>query len=169
MKSHTLKLIPSMTFISGRAISLRAALLLATLAALAVAAKYPAFFDASAAEADPSASHVAVAEATGAAAPQAADKVEVERVTVRQSGCEPAEITRPAGPFLLAVNDRTGLEGVLLRLASVEGRRQQEVRLPADTRGRRDWRRVVNLPPGAYLLTLADHPDSACRINITAR
>jgi hypothetical protein len=42
------------------------------------------------------------------------------------------------------------------------------VRVPRDTKGRREWRQLVTLPPGSYALTEADHPGWVCRITITA-
>jgi hypothetical protein len=96
-------------------------------------------------------------------------QLESERIWIGPNGFEPAEITRPAGRVLLAVNDRSGLPGLVLRVA-VEGRDQLfEVRVPQDTGGSHEWRRVVNLPAGRYVLTEANHPEWVCRVTITAR
>jgi hypothetical protein len=48
---------------------------------------------------------------------------EAELVKLTTKGFEPAEITRPAGKFLLGVTNRTGLAALSLRL-SHESRRQ---------------------------------------------
>lgn len=94
-------------------------------------------------------------------------RLESERITVRPTGFEPAEITRPAGRVLLAVNDRSGLGALTLRLDAGPGVRLREVRVPQDTRGRHEWRQVVNFPPGTYVVTEANHPGWVCRITIT--
>lgn len=100
----------------------------------------------------------------GRAAPQ---RLEWEHVTVGPAGFEPSEIRRPAGRFLLAVNDRSGLGDISLRLDALRGARLHEVRLSRDARARREWRQVLSLAPGTYVLTEAGRPDWACRITIT--
>lgn len=76
---------------------------LASLAALAFAV--PKFSLRPAAE--PLAAPTSVLTAARAAAPQN-DKFVVERVTIFPYGFEPEEITRPVGPFLLAIDNRLG-------------------------------------------------------------
>ena len=90
-------------------------------------------------------------------------EVEAEVIALRPSGFEPQEITRPGGRVLLAVSDQSGLDGVVLRLVK-GGRTAREVRL---RRGRRLWRKVVELTPGEYALTEASHPEWVCRITIS--
>lgn len=120
--------------------------------------------------------HLTAAHAVSAAAPSPptiaappADpaRLESEHITIRPSGFEPAEITRPAGRILLSVNDRSGLDSLDLRLNVENVRRLFEARVPRDTKGRHEWRQVVTLPPGRYVLTEAGHPDWVCRITIT--
>lgn len=94
-------------------------------------------------------------------------EAEAEIITVRPTGFEPAEITRPRGEFNLTVQNLTGLDELSLRLDREDGgERLHEVRT---LRGRRNWRKNINLPPGAYLLTEADHPGWVCRVIITGR
>lgn len=93
-------------------------------------------------------------------------RVETEVLTIRPTGFEPSELTRPQGRFLLAVNNRSGLAEVNLRLDRVAGNRLREVRVP---RNKLDWREFVELPPGRYLLTEAGQPNWVCSITITAR
>lgn len=93
-------------------------------------------------------------------------QIEVEVVTITPRGIEPAEITRPAGRFLLVVDNRSDLEGVTLRLDRETGARMHEVPM---AREKWDWNQVVDLQPGSYLLTEADHQDWLCRITITAQ
>lgn len=103
----------------------------------------------------------AAAQALPAAAP-----LEAELIVIRPSGFEPSQITRPAGRFILAVENRSGLDEVDLRLDRDDGDRLQQVRVP---RSKLDWSGVVDPPPGTYVLTEANHSDWSCRITITAR
>jgi hypothetical protein len=93
-------------------------------------------------------------------------RIETELVTIRRHGFEPQEITRPAGPFFLAVENRSSLEEVTLRLDRVGGNRLREVNVP---RKKLDWRDALDLPPGHYVLTEANHPEWVCNITITAK
>lgn|SRR5262249_22618582 len=89
-----------------------------------------------------------------------------ELITITPRGFEPAEITRPKGRFLLAVDNRSGLDEVTLRLDRVAGNRLHEVRVP---RKELDWSEVFDLNPGQYVLTEANNPRWACRFTITAQ
>lgn len=103
------------------------------------------------------------------AAPQAAatgEKIEAELITVRPTGFEPAEITRPAGRFILAIDNRSGLEAVSLQLHRETGIKLHEVRIK---RGKPDRSDLVNLPPGRYTLTESNNSDWVCHITITPR
>jgi hypothetical protein len=93
-------------------------------------------------------------------------RIETELVTIRRHGFEPQEITRPADPFVLAVENRSGLEEVALRLDRADGNRLKEVNVP---RKKLNWRDAFDLPPGRYVLTEANHPDWVCNITITAK
>lgn len=94
---------------------------------------------------------------------QQAEQVQVEVITVRATGFEPTEITRPAGRILLAVNNSSGLAEVTLRLARVNGETLHEVHV--SSKGR-NWRQRLELVPGDYVLTEANHPDWACHITV---
>ena len=91
------------------------------------------------------------------------DRIEAETITLGTAGFEPAEIRRPAGRFLLAVNDLSGLDETAIRLESEGGQVLQEVTL---SRRQQRWRKVVELAAGAYTLTVADHPEWRCQIFI---
>ncbi|HEY3028105.1 MAG TPA: hypothetical protein VGJ55_18300 [Pyrinomonadaceae bacterium] len=107
-----------------------------------------------------SSGHVSVSpKATGT---QTGERFEVELVTLLPTGFEPAEITRPAGPFLLGVNNRTGLQELSLQVVDETGitvvaRRMIKVKT---------WRKVINLLPGHYVLRETGHPEWLCRITI---
>ncbi|MFN0113008.1 MAG: hypothetical protein ACKVZH_29460 [Blastocatellia bacterium] len=89
-----------------------------------------------------------------------------ELVTIHPFGFEPAELTSPSSRFLLDVQNRSGLREVVLRLDRETGARLRQERVP---RAKLDWRTVIDLPPGSYLLTEEKHPAWVCRITITAR
>lgn len=94
------------------------------------------------------------------------ERVEAELITIRPTGFEPLEITRPRGEFKLTVQNLTGLEELTLRLdrEGGGGGRLHEVRT---SRGRHNWRKNIDPPPGTYVITEAAHPDWACRVTIT--
>ena len=94
------------------------------------------------------------------------DRLTVELITLRPFGFEPAEISRPQGRFLLAINNRTGLQEIDLQLNHETGNRLRQMRKP---KGRHDWRELLDLPPGRYILTEANHKNWVCKITITPR
>ena len=94
------------------------------------------------------------------------EAMEAELITILPTGFEPSEIRRPAGKFLLAIDNRSGLPEIKLSLVRVAGRSAQELSI---RRERPDLRKVVELEPGAYLLTEANHPDWIGRLIITGR
>jgi len=97
--------------------------------------------------------------------PRAIANIEAELVTVTPHGFEPQQITRPSGPFLLMLDNRSGLRQANLRLSLEAGAQLREVPVP---REQPDWSEVIALPPGRYVLTEADHPRWLCRLTITA-
>jgi hypothetical protein len=95
-----------------------------------------------------------------------ADAPETELITITPNGFDPAEITRPQGRVVVEVDNRSGLEEVTLQLDRTNGGREKEARVPRTTL---DWSGEVDLHPGSYVLSEADHPDWACRITVTPR
>lgn len=93
-------------------------------------------------------------------------RIESEVFTLRPTGFEPSQITRPTGAFVLAVDNRSGLEEIRLRLDREDGSRADQISIPGK---KLDWREVVNLSPGNYLLREVNHSDWLCRITITAQ
>jgi len=87
----------------------------------------------------------------------------VVRVTIRPTGFDPAEVTLPRGRFMLAIDNRTGLNELTFRLDREGGSRLHDVRM---TREQLAWRKVVDPPPGSYVLTETNHPDWVCRISV---
>ena len=90
-------------------------------------------------------------------APEKTDRpFEVEVVTITPDGFEPQQIVRPPGPFLLAVTNRSGLDSLDVQLATEERGKLREKSLPLTTPR---WREVMNLRPGRYVITEANHPE----------
>ena len=87
-------------------------------------------------------------------------------VAIRPSGFEPKEITLPAGDYLVVVRNRSGSDEFDLRLERNTGQILREV--PA-RRFKRDWKQILQLTPGNYVIRETNHPDWICRITITPR
>jgi hypothetical protein len=92
------------------------------------------------------------------------NQLQVERVTITPTGFNPEEITRPAGQVILAIDNRSGLEEIRLRLDREGGQRMVDVRVD---RKKLDWRRRIDLPAGRYRLTEGNHPSWLLQITIT--
>jgi hypothetical protein len=90
--------------------------------------------------------------------------VQAELITITSTGFEPAELTRPNGRFLFAIDNRSGLDEVDLYLERETGGR---VNVPLSRRGKLAWREILDLPPGAYLLRARNDETWRCRITIT--
>lgn len=102
-----------------------------------------------------------------ALATRAGGRVEVETLTLRPSGFEPASLTRTQGEFILAVYNHAGVEDLGFVLTHETGRKEREARPP---RGRqKKWAEALDLAPGSYTLSVADHPEWMCDITITPR
>jgi hypothetical protein len=90
------------------------------------------------------------------------DPDEVELITLRPAGFEPAEISRAKGPFVLFVDDRSGKEQTSLELKRMNGERLRAISLQ---RKKSEWNDVVDLPPGTYVLQ-DGNSESRCQITI---
>ncbi len=93
-------------------------------------------------------------------------RIEPFIVTLKPTGFEPAELTRPRGMFLLIVDNRSNNPDLLFRLDGENGKREHEQQTRKG--GRLDWNKPLDLPPGRYLLTETNHPEWVCKITITA-
>ena len=94
---------------------------------------------------------------------QAANVV-VERVALHPYGFEPDEITRPAGPFLLAIDNQAGTADFRFELTTES---LQLVHRDSIKRGRAQMQKMLNLAPGKYVLVEANHPKWTCTLTIT--
>lgn len=168
MPSGPNTLSPARRFLTSRFNSIALPIVVALVAAAALAAGAGAL-PSPAGEAKEM--HHAAVTATGRA-PHAAsaesktdERIEAERITLQRTGFEPSEITRRHGRFLIAFDDRSGLEDVTLSLVRQTGVRVHDVGFD---RNKKRWREIINLPPGYYRLTVANHPEWVCNLTITA-
>jgi len=90
---------------------------------------------------------------------------ESEIITVTPHGFEPRALTRPAGRFLLLIDNRSGLPEFSPALSLLGGIQVRTMQIP---REQPNWSDIVDLPPGTYVLTEANHSRWLCRITITA-
>jgi hypothetical protein len=90
----------------------------------------------------------------------------VEVFTLTPTGFEPGETTLPAGEYLLVFNNRTGLDEFALRLER-EGRGTVSEAHPP--RRKRDWRQMLRLTPGTYVITETSHPEWTLQLTVTPR
>lgn len=95
---------------------------------------------------------------------QSTNRLEAEIVTVTPTGFEPGEITRPQGRFILAVDNRSGLDEVDLYFV-----RETGVRLNSGLtrKSKLAWREIIDFPPGTYILRAANDESWSCRITLT--
>ena len=91
-------------------------------------------------------------------------RMDIEVITIRPTGFERTQITRPKGLFGIAVENRSGLTDVVLRLDQEDGPRLRQAQL---TRQNLNWKDQLDLVPGRYVLTEASHPDWICLITMT--
>lgn len=88
---------------------------------------------------------------------------EIELITLRPAGFEPAEITRPKGPFVLFIDDRSGRDNSSLVLQRSNGGQLRAIGLQ---RRKTEWNDVVDLTPGTYILQDANISELRCQITI---
>jgi hypothetical protein len=92
--------------------------------------------------------------------------VEAELITATPTGFDPAEITRPQGRFLLAVDNQSGLDSLDLYLERETGARMNAV---LGRKGKLKWREILDLSPGSYVLRAANDPSWRCDIRLMPR
>jgi hypothetical protein len=91
-------------------------------------------------------------------------RIEVEALTLRTTGFEPAQVTRPQGRFMLAVDNRTEIPDLEFRLNQPN---QNPVSAKKMLGRELRWRQLLDLPPGQYILTELNHPRWRAQIKIT--
>ena len=103
-------------------------------------------------------------EITGLIIPSTiSQRAEAELLVLRADGFIPNEITRPPGPFLLALHNHSSVEEISLALRQERGASMREVRM---AKRQSKLREIMDLPPGRYVLTEANHPQWSCTIVI---
>jgi hypothetical protein len=85
-------------------------------------------------------------------------------IKLRRTGFEPSALTLPKGRFLLAFDNHTGEDEIIVQLKQETGNKLHEVRMP---RGNVRWRQALDLHPGSYRLSVVDRPEWVCRLTIT--
>ena len=102
---------------------------------------------------------------TGSKPTTAGPTLEVERVTLREWGTEPRSISRRPGPFVLIVENRSGLGEVQLSLVEESGHVRN--RIPV-TKNALSSKQQLELPPGTYLIKDADRSEWQCQLTISS-
>ena len=87
-----------------------------------------------------------------------------ELLTLRPTGFDPAEITIPSGNFIFSIDNLSGLDTVNLTLAEEKKNKLKDIKIESKNR---DWREVINLKTGVYILSETSNPSWTCRITVT--
>lgn len=80
-------------------------------------------------------------------------------LTLHDSGFTPAAVTRPAGPFQLSVDNRSGSDDLTLVLKGSDEVVIREMRVRSG-----DWSELLDLTAGTYTLSEANHINWVCQI-----
>jgi hypothetical protein len=94
------------------------------------------------------------------------ERIEAELITVTPNGFEPKEIVRPAGKFLIAIENRSGLKGLSMAIDSPSGNRVLNGTFPKE---KLSLKQLADYQPGKYTLTEENHPEWICYITITEK
>lgn len=87
--------------------------------------------------------------------------ITVEPVTLKPGGFEPKELRLQASPFVLSVNNRSRVFDLSFELYREDGHKLHEIKGP---KGQVHPMKLIDLPPGNYLLKEVNHPEWTCRI-----
>lgn len=88
-------------------------------------------------------------------------------LTLSRFGFEPANtLERAMGHLMISVLNRSGVRNLNLRLDRVAGSRLRDVNMPIE-KGK--WEEEIDLAPGEYVLSEANHPNWICRITVTQK
>ena len=93
-------------------------------------------------------------------------RVEVETLTLKAHGFVPKQLVRKPGPFVLAINNRSGQKEIAISLSSNRGAGVRALRISQE---RPSWRDLLDLPPGDYVIRELSHPAWSCALSIRAR
>ena len=87
-------------------------------------------------------------------------------ITITPGGFDVGQITSPAVPFFLLVENRSGLDEVSLLLDRVAGARLRQVTVEQE---QLDWSDLLDLSPGEYVLSEGSHPNWICHVTISSK
>jgi hypothetical protein len=151
-------------------IALAAAVVLAGFATLAH--NKPATPIATRKTSEPAASTLKSSRGGGLAVQSDIPAVEVEVVVLTPEGFQPSQINRRIGPFILRVDNRTGIEEIEVTIfqqgGTLDGPGGGGGMIDSATigGGQIDWNSEYDLAPGTYVLGVTGHPDWVCPITI---
>ena len=86
-----------------------------------------------------------------------------EAITITRQGFQPKEIRRAPGKFFLQVENRSGVNPLVLRVSALGGGTLKEFSVTSE---QLDWADEVNLPAGQYTVTEVNH-GWTCNLTIT--
>jgi hypothetical protein len=89
--------------------------------------------------------------------------LEVLAVALHPDGFHPREVKLRRGKFLLAVDDRSGLDEIDIRVEIHQGASLASARVSHRVN---HWHAVADLAPGTYVLRETSQKDWVCRITI---
>jgi hypothetical protein len=136
----------------------------AILALAFLCARADAWFTASVSSASPAANPMwtsSPAQNNQGRAIPAPPEIQVETLILKPGGFEPNELKRSAAPFLLTVNNRSRVFNLSFDLYREGGHKLHEMKGP---KGQVRFMKMIDLPPGTYLLKEVNHPGWTCRI-----
>lgn len=90
--------------------------------------------------------------------------IEVEAITVTETGFDPIVVTRQSGPFIIAMHNMSGEKELVFRIHRAQGQQLHQLRLPA---GRRANHIRLDPPIGDYVISETNHPSWSCALTIT--
>ena len=97
-------------------------------------------------------------------------RVDAEVLALFPQGFRPQQIVRPEGKFILAFNNRTGLDDISIELAVTPvGKAASRVGEKRMEKGVARWTPIMDLPAGEYTVSVPGHPEWTCRIVITQK
>jgi len=77
------------------------------------------------------------------------------------NGFDPAELRPQSGRFLLSIDNRSGDNDLVLRLKRADGSQVRELHVSG---AGGDWNETLDLTPGTYTLSEANHSSWLCTI-----
>lgn len=80
---------------------------------------------------------------------------------LKSNGFDPVEVRPPSHRFLLSIDNRSGVNDLILRLNRADGSQVQELHV---TGAAGDWNETLDLSAGTYTLSEANHSTWYCTI-----